>query len=212
MRTFNEFVETLKSINRITVWAAQLAIFVFSGVSAFLLRFDFIVPHAYLAHLAYAIPIWALVKSVVFRAFDLDRGWWRYVSLTDLMRLVIGNLAGSVLGCIVILIVAPAGFPRSIYALDLILCFLGTAGLRVVVRMMAEAATTGQNGFSGKNTLIYGAGEAGVILLREIRKNSKLAYRVRGFVDDQPEKWGARILGVPVLGGGDERTVAGQEV
>jgi FlaA1/EpsC-like NDP-sugar epimerase len=204
VRTFSEFVETLKSIHRFVVWAAQLGIFVLSGVSAFLLRFDFVLPHAYLVHLAYALSIWVLVKSTVFRACDLDRGWWRYVSLTDLVRLVVGNLAGSVLGCVVILIVAPAGFPRSIYVLDLILCFLGTAGLRVVVRMTAEAASTGRDGSAGRSTLIYGAGEAGVVLLREIQKNAKLSYRVRGFLDDQPEKWGARILGVPVLGGGDD--------
>ena len=154
-------------------------------------------------HLAYALPIWICVKIVVFRVAKLDRGWWRYVSVTDLLRVVLGNFAGSTLSCVVILCIAPPGFPRSIYLLDLMICFLGTAGVRMIVRMTAEATTNGRNGAAEKNTLIYGAGEAGVTLLREIQRNPKLPYRVRGFLDDRPDKKGVRILGVPVLGGGD---------
>lgn len=199
-----EFIKTHKSIRRIVVWATQFSVFALSAVAAFLLRFDFRLPQAYFVHLAYALVIWVPVKSVVFRACDLDRGWWRYVSVKDLVRIVGGNLAGSILGCAGILLIAPAGFPRSIYALDFILCFLGTAGLRVVVRLTAEATSGGRNGSVGKSTLIYGAGEAGIALLREIQKNAKLSYSVKGFLDDRPEKLKARIFGVPVLGGGDD--------
>ena len=200
----HQFVERLLKMHRPIVWAVQLGIFAISGVLAFLLRFDFGLPPAYLKYLAYALPIWIVVKALVFRAVNLDRGWWRYVSVADLMRIVVGNFAGSVLSCIAILFIAPAGFPRSIYLLDLMICFLGTAGVRMIVRMTAEATSHGRNGAAEKNTLIYGAGDAGVTLLREIQKNPKLLYRVRGFLDDRPDKKGARILGVPVLGvGGD---------
>ncbi len=204
MRAIQNLAERVKSLHRLIVWVAQLGIFAFSAVSAFLLRFDFGLPSAYLAHLAYALPILVVAKSIVFRLGNLDRGWWRYVSVADLMRIVAGNLAGSALGCVAILVFAPAGFPRSIYLLDLILCFLGTAGLRVMVRMGAEAASNGRCATAGKKTLIYGAGDAGVTLLREIQKNPKLSYRVQGFVDDRLEKRSARILGVPVLGRGDD--------
>ena len=202
--TMREFVERLSRVSRPVVWAAQLGVFALSGVAAFLLRFDFGLPSAYLRHLAYALPIWIVVKIVVFRVAGLDRGWWRYVSVTDLLRIVAGNLAGSVLSCIAILFIAPAGFPRSIYLLDLMVCFLGTSGVRMFVRMMAEATSHGSNGAPEKNTLIYGAGDAGVTLLREVQRNPKLLYRVRGFLDDRPDKKGAHILGVSVLGGGDE--------
>jgi FlaA1/EpsC-like NDP-sugar epimerase len=204
MRTAREFIRSRKVTHQVIVWAAQIGIFALSGGAAFLVRFDFSMPPAYLGHLVYAIPVWVIVKSAVFRVANLDRGWWRYVSVTDLLRIVLGNLAGSALSCIVILFLAPSGFPRSIYLLDLMICFLGTAGVRVMVRMAAETTSNARNGAVEKNTLIYGAGSAGVTLLREIQNNPKLSYRVRGFVDDQPDKKGARILGVPVLGGGDE--------
>src|ERR1035437_251551 len=199
-----KFIEDLKTIHRPAVWAAQIGVFALSGVAAFLLRFDFGLPPGYMRHLAYALPIWVGVKIVVFRVAELDRGWWRYISVTDLLRLVLGNFVGSTLSCAVILCIAPPGFPRSIYLLDLMICFLGTAGLRVIVRMAAEATANMRNGAAEKNTLIYGAGEAGVTLLREIQRNPKLPYRVRGFLDDWPDKKGVSILGLPVLGGGDQ--------
>jgi FlaA1/EpsC-like NDP-sugar epimerase len=204
MRRAQRFIDKLTKIHRVVVWAVQVGIFALSAVIAFLLRFDFGLPHAYLKYLAYALPIWIVVKAVVFRVAGLDRGWWRYVSVADLLRIVAGNFAGSVLSCLAILLIAPVGFPRSIYLLDLMICFLGTAGVRMIVRMTAEATSHGPNGALEKNTIIYGAGEAGVTLLREIHRNPKLLYRVRGFLDDRPDKKGVNILGTPVLGGGDQ--------
>ena len=200
-----QYVERLSRIHRPIMWVVELGIFALSGVAAFLLRFDFSLPAAYLHHLAYALPIWIGVKLVVFRVAGLDRGWWRYVSVTDLQRIAVGNFAGSVLSCIAILFIAPAGFPRSIYVLDLMICFLATSGIRLTVRMMAEAASYARNSVAEeKRTLIYGAGEAGITLLREIRNNPRLSYRVVGFLDDRPDKKGLHLAGVSVLGGGDE--------
>jgi FlaA1/EpsC-like NDP-sugar epimerase len=192
-------------IRRATVWAAQIGMFALSGVAAFLLRFDFTLPHEFRRYLGYALPIWILVKIIVFRAAKLDRGWWRYISMTDLVRVGLANLTASAICYCAIVLAAPLGFPRSIYVLDLMICFLGTSGLRLMVRMMAEATSNGQSDKTfEKRTLIYGAGRAGITLLREIRSNSSLSFRVVGFVDDRPDKKGIRIAGVPVLGGGDE--------
>jgi FlaA1/EpsC-like NDP-sugar epimerase len=183
-------------------WMTQAGIFVLSGVGAFLLRFDLRVPEDELSHLAYGIAIWIALKSVAFRMAGLHRGGWRYVSLADLYRIALANVGGSVLSCILISALAPTGFPRSIYLIDLILCLLATSGLRAAVRLVMEAKAKGPQNGTAKRTLIYGAGVAGLTLLREIRANPKLPYRVCGFLDDDPVKAGAQIQGVPVVGGG----------
>jgi len=205
MRKARGFLEKFKAIPRLIVWLAQIAMFAVSGVLAFLLRFDFSLPPAYLRHLAYALPIWIVVKATVFRVAKLDRGLWRYVTESDLFRLVNANLIASAVSCILIRVIAPYGFPRSIYVLDLIVCFLATSGLRVVMRRALQAASYARSRLTlEKSALIYGAGDAGVTLLREIRNNPRLSYRVVGFLDDWPDKKGLRIAGVPVLGGGDQ--------
>jgi FlaA1/EpsC-like NDP-sugar epimerase len=203
MRDKWSFAGKAAAIRALLLWTSQPAIFACAGVFAFLLRFDFHLPRLYVAHLEYALAIWIVVKSAVFLFADLNRRGWRYVSIADLYLLVFANVIGSVLSCVAILSILPAGFPRSIYIIDLLLSILGTAAMRVSVRVAAEKARGGGRSVAkGRNTLIYGAGDAGILLLREIRNNSKLLYQVIGFIDDQPGKRGLRISGVPVLGGG----------
>jgi FlaA1/EpsC-like NDP-sugar epimerase len=192
-------------MRRALVWAAQIGVFALSGVVAFLLRFDLSLPPAYRIYLAYALPIWILVKIAVFHVAKLDRGLWRYLSVGDLSRIAYSNLTASVVSCILITVIAPRGFPRSIYILDLMICFLAMSGLRLMLRMMFEITSSPRSsGGVEQSTLIYGAGDAGMILLREIRNNPRLSYRVLGFIDDRPDKKGLRLAGAPVLGGGDE--------
>jgi FlaA1/EpsC-like NDP-sugar epimerase len=205
MRKARGFRENLMALHRPIIIVAQAWIFACSGVAAFLLRFDFSLPPQYVRQLAYALSIWIVVKIAVFHMAKLDRGWWRYVSVSELIRVAFGNVAASAISCILILLIAPSGFPRSIYVLDLMVCFLATSGLRLIVRMTVETATNLAGSTAAeKSTLIYGAGDAGITLLREIRNNPRLPYRIVGFLDDRPDKRGLRIAGVPVLGGGDQ--------
>ncbi len=205
MLKLQEFVGHLKAWRRPIMWVMQIAVFAFSAVAAFLLRFDFTVPPLYVRYLEYAFPIWILVKIVVFRVAQLDRGVWKYVSIIDVIRVGLGNLVASAIGCVLILEIAPQGFPRSIFALDLIVCYLATTGLRLTVRAILELTSNGRTGRpAGRRSLIYGAGDAGISLLKEIRNNSKLPYHVLGFVDDNPGKKGLRVSGITVFGGGNE--------
>ncbi len=204
MRNPTESIDRTRLMRRTLVWAAQIGLFALSAGAAFLVRFDFSLPGEYLRQLVLALPIWVAVKVVVFRAAKLDRGLWRYISAIDVVRLAIANLAASAAACVLILAFGPAGFPRSIYLLDLMICFLLTSGLRLAVRFGLEATSDRwRSREAEKRTLIYGAGGGGTALLREIRNNHRLAYRVVGFVDDLAERRGTRVAGVPVLGGGD---------
>lgn len=192
-------------VRRIAIWATEIAIFAVSAAAAFLLRFDFSVPPHYLRYLPYALAIWLPVKIVVFRIAKLDRGLWRYVSAIDLIRISTANLIASGIGYILIRLLAPAGFPRSLYVLDFMVCLSGTGGFRLAARVTESVSSRARiAGGPEKRTLIYGAGDAGINLLREIHNNARLAYRVCGFIDDDPGKLGLRIGGVPVLGTGDK--------
>src|ERR1017187_5550626 len=118
--------------------AIQLAIFALAGVLAFILRFDFTLPLQYRPYLLAAFCVFVPAKILAFHLFKLDRGWWRYASTRDVTRLAAANAAGSALGCLGLLLVAPQGFPRSIYFLDFLLCFGMTAGVRLAARMAFE--------------------------------------------------------------------------
>src|ERR1035437_2800684 len=172
----------------------QLPIFAVAGVLAFLLRFYLSMPPQYWPHLLAALCVWVPVKVLVFHFLRLDRGWWRYVFIRDVGRLAAANLAGSVFGCLALLGLAPAGFPRSIYVLDFLVCLGMTAGARATVRLAFEFSRLPSLGVK-KRTLIYGAGDAGVTLLREIHQNPALAYDIVGFIDEDAAKAGRFIHG-----------------
>jgi FlaA1/EpsC-like NDP-sugar epimerase len=179
--------------------AIQLAIFALAGILAFILRFDLTLPLKCRPYLLAGLGFFVPAKILAFYFFKLDRGWWRYVSIRDVTRLGAANVAGSALGCSAVLLFARDGFPRSIYLLDFLLCFGMASGVRLAARMVFEFSRSANPG-TKKRTLIYGAGDAGVSLLREIRQNSALSYEIAGFIDDDPVKVGSFIHRLKVFG------------
>jgi FlaA1/EpsC-like NDP-sugar epimerase len=174
-----------------------------AAVAAFLLRFDFSIPSGYVGPLMVGMAVWVPVKLISFGILGMDRRWARYVSITDLLRLLSSNLAGSLVS-LVILNVAGVGIPRTVYAIDFLLSLCLTGGMRVAVRLSAESMR--RRSFSERRTraLIYGAGDAGAALLRDIRQNNALNYDVCAFIDDNPKKLGLVLHGVKVVANGDD--------
>lgn len=194
----------------------QIAAFASATLGAFLLRFDFTIPATHAVHLWTAVAVWCVTKSTVFFGFRLHRSWWRYVSMEDVVWLVASNLVGSAVGTTILYLFGPKGFPRSVYLLDFVLCLGATCLIRVAARLAAEGLHGRIKNGGRKAALIYGAGDAGYLLAREIKSNQAFPYELAGFLDDDPSKKGARILGVPVFGSGADlariKTRAGAEL
>lgn len=186
------------------LWAGQFIVCALSVVWAFQLRFDYNVPAVYRNELYFALLVWPIIKMGVFFGFGLSSGWWRYVSLPDLIRLTVANLAASTAVTMVTLFTRPAGFPRTIYLIDFLICLGLTSAVRISRRVTLELSASFLRDRSAGRTLIYGAGDAGVSLLRELRSNSSSAYHPVGLLDDNPSKLGAIIQGVTVLGTGKQ--------
>ena len=123
-KRFNSLMRSSR-VRWLLLGAVQIGTFVFSGLVAFLLRFDFRIPANFLSYLVIAVSVWVVAKSVTFHFADLDRRGYRYVSVLDAYRLLLANIAGSLISCLAILILAPSGFPRSVYLIDLLLCTTG---------------------------------------------------------------------------------------
>lgn len=181
----------------------EIAIIAFAGMSAFLLRFDFKIPQYYLPYLEVAIPIWIAAKMLVFHLYGLDRSSFRFFSVVDAVRLGRANFAASILSGLLLFAIAGPAFPRSVPIIDLLLCSLITAAWFLAARLSFQhgAAAAGEE---CREVLIYGAGQAGVNLLTELRANRKLGYSVRGFIDDDARLAGIRLHGLKVLAGGSE--------
>ena len=181
----------------------DLIVFSLSGLLAFELRFDGALPPKFRHALWISLCVWVLTKSFSFAACAVNRSRWQNTSLYDAQRIVIANTGGSVLaGVAIVAFLGPFGIPRSLYVLEWIIsCFLVSA-MRVVVRVIATAQKARWAEGEGTKTLIYGAGSAGLQLLRELRENRSLMCEVVGFVDDDTSKVGLILENRRVLGTG----------
>jgi len=186
---------------RILVFFFDVALIAAAFALAFLLRFDFRIPPSQMANLLHGLLVILAAKPVMFIASGMYRSIWRYASLQDgyeIFKVVTLSTVGSTLA--LVYLKGPFALPRSIYFLDWFLLFSMVATSRLLWRIYRETKVIPSLP-KGRKTLIIGAGEAGNLLLKEIRKQAGSTYNVIGFVDDDREKWGMRLAGVRVLGG-----------
>jgi len=153
---------------------------------------------AYLPRCLELLPWVVAARLIAFGHFGLFQGLWRYVSLTDLINLSKALVIGSALYLPIAVAFGFVGFPRTTLVLEPILCATLVGGIRFAIRGYREVFVPAREG--GRRVLIVGAGDAGEMLVREMRTHAHMGFQPVGFVDDDLRKRGTMIHGLPVLG------------
>ena len=147
-----------------------------------------------------------LVKLPVFYAFRLYARYWRYASMDELINIALAAFIASALVTAIFWGMQGLGFfgknslPRSVPIVDGLLTLLFVGGTRFSLRAAEYLRARRSNGKPGKRVLIVGAGDAGEMVVREMRTSHMISLEPVGFVDDNPYKQGVVIHGVRVLG------------
>jgi FlaA1/EpsC-like NDP-sugar epimerase len=185
------------SSRRLFIVAAHAVLVVIANYLAFWLRFDGDIPAQYWDIWLKTLPWLLAIRGVTFIPFHLYDGMWQYVGVRDLRSIVIGAFSSTALFYVLIqgVLRLPA-YPRSVYLIDCVLLVFLLAGLRLAWRLWRERRPITPT----RRVLIYGAGGAGEMILREMLNGGDRERHPIGFVDDDPVKVGRRIHGVPVLG------------
>jgi UDP-GlcNAc:undecaprenyl-phosphate GlcNAc-1-phosphate transferase len=147
------------------------------------------------------LPILIVLKMFALLITGVYRGIWRYTSIGDLVTFSKGIILGSILSILAILLIYRfVEFSRAVFVLDAIFLFLGIAGSRMAFRVFRQILPNPMNS-AGTKVLIYGAGDGGELVLRELHNNTDWNYNPVGFVDDDPLKKDKVIRGLPVFDG-----------
>ncbi|MGC9519348.1 MAG: polysaccharide biosynthesis protein, partial [Desulfuromonadaceae bacterium] len=184
----------------------NISIIVFSLIMAFALRYDFIFATETVALIQRLIPAVVAIKLVFFWRYGLFSGWWRYVSMADLLSILKANLlASATVVAYVAFVYRLEHIPRSVLILDGCFCFMCVGGVRFFTRILREGGyPTSIKRQGERRLLIVGAGNAGQMIARELRMNRNLKSKAVGFIDDDPLKRREKFQGVSVIGTCDE--------
>lgn len=184
---------------------ADLPLIVIAAFGAFVLRFDWLFLEHRPEFLAYVAAALVLKPSVYF-PFGMYRRYWRYGTVQDLLAIAFAVSASAVAMAVFVGIGRIAGylpqFARPVVMIDWLLTLALAGGLRISIRVIGDARHAAQKAASSRSrrVLVVGAGEAGTLVARELRKNPQLGMNAVAFLDDAPGKWNKQILGIPVRG------------
>ncbi len=181
---------------------------VISYGAALILRFDFSfssIPEAYRSGYLWSMPFWIASTIVVFYAFRLYHSIWRLASISELQM--------SIAAYIVLLPVYGLGImfmqlrmPKAYYFMGFIISFCMTTALRFSYRMFqtyfGNREGTGEE--EQNRIMVIGGGAAGQTLIRELINSRRLHTKVCCVIDDNPNKIGRVLEGIPIVGNRDD--------
>ena len=181
---------------------------VISYGAALILRFDFSfssIPEAYRSGYLWSMPFWIASTIVVFYAFRLYHSIWRLASISELQM--------SIAAYIVLLPVYGLGImfmqlrmPKAYYFMGFIISFCMTTALRFSYRMFqtyfGNREGTGEE--EQNRIMVIGGGAAGQTLIRELVNSRRLHTKVCCVIDDNPNKIGRVLEGIPIVGNRDD--------
>jgi FlaA1/EpsC-like NDP-sugar epimerase len=182
----------------------DLVLIASAALGAFILRFDLgwvsrareqVVPFLMTA---------VVIKPAALSVLGLYRSVWRYTGLRDLALLGVGVASSSAAMTAVVLVTMMAGrmpsFSKAVLAVDALLTFGLLATARIAVRLTAEAGVGERPPRLRRRVVVVGAGDSGVALVGELRRNRALGLEPVAFLDDHADKVGKAICGLPVAG------------
>ncbi len=200
---------TLRLLNRSLQIAIDIGVLSLAYWLAFLFRFEFAIPSTWLRVLLTTWPYVVALQYVGLTMFGVPRMSWRYISMGDVARIFVAVVSSTAVLAVVRL-VGPffdAGasilvIPLGVIATNFVVAFLALVGSRALRRLQGEASDLRRQsaGDHRDRVLLIGAGQAGVLVAREIARRPDLGLHPVGFLDDDPLKIGTSIAGLSVLG------------
>jgi UDP-GlcNAc:undecaprenyl-phosphate GlcNAc-1-phosphate transferase len=151
--------------------------------------------------IARSLPVFVFFQMISFYFFGVYRGVWKYVSFGDMIRIVQASAVGTAASSLALFLVTFfEGYSASVIIVYFFILTFLVAARAASLRGFNEYFTHYRAKRAERRVLIFGAGDSGNAVLREILNNNKLDRSPLGFLDDDTVKVGRHIHGLEVLG------------
>ena len=186
---------------------ADILIVMGSYFMALFMRFDFriaMIPEEYIAGYFWSMPFWIVSTIVVYYIYKLYHSIWAFVSIAEVKRLIVADIVlipVYIFGAVFM----ELHMPKSYYFVGYIISCVCCAGVRFSYRyirfyLRSLQGETKEEGKERDRIMVIGAGTVGQTLIREIRKADSVHAKVVCAIDDNPEKKGRILEGIPIVG------------
>ncbi len=192
------FFKTYLKWPKIALVVIDIVIINLALYSALLIRFDGIIPVTYVQSYINSVLIYTAVHIFVFIFFGLYKQIWEYAGVTALASIFFATTLGM-FGFLLTQLLSGIRLPYGVLLISLLLNFILVGGSRFSWRLIREFLLK-PNGENRKRVLIFGAGDAGETIVREMIRSKKSKYNPIAIVDDDPHKQNMSIHGVRVVG------------
>ncbi len=180
----------------------DLVLIALAYYTAYLLRFESGLPREQMAILVGSLPLVIVCQLTSLLVAGVYSGLWRYAGLSELVAITRGAALGTALSAGAVLAVNGVRDPsRAVFVLDFLLLVFFAGASRLSFRLLPLVLRQSPEPPAGaRPVLIYGAGDGGEILMRELRRPSPTHnYALVGFIDDDGRKAGRFIHGYPIF-------------
>ena len=185
-----------------------------SYLFALWLRFDCafsLIPEYYVQAWLKFLPFYSVFCLALFGLLHLYRALWRFASINELKRIFISSVITSIFHIIGIHLISTTllieRMPISYHFIGSIVQFLLIFGARFFYRFVLSERSNFEKNLqkaSASRVMLIGAGSAGQMILRDLHNADEVNEWVYCIIDDNPNKWGKYIDGVPIVGGRDD--------
>ena len=185
---------------RVLIIAFHACLVAGTSYLAYLMLSDGMMPLRYMEMYWRLLPWLVLIRLLTFAPFHLYQGMWRYTGMADLAAIVGATVLSTILIFLVAECVIGIACPAPVYVIDTLILILMMGGLRAVRAVYYGIGEAGRR----KRVIVYGAGDVGAMVVREMKNSRRSEYLPVGLIDDNLAMKGRWIHGVKVLGSGAE--------
>lgn len=190
-----------KRVRMLTLMAMDALALCFASFLGLFVRFDmnpWRIPAEYVEPVKAYLPIYIIATLVIFFLFRLYAIMWSVAGIREVMR-VVGACSMATLVQVAGMMLLEHRVPRSFY----LICFVTLTCMEVCIRLSYRILTTvvpANLGAAERRIMIVGAGNSGAVILKEITSSAHVKDAVVCFIDDDPNKWGKFLNGIPIVG------------
>ncbi len=191
---------------RVVLFFGDCLLLVVAYYLAFMIRYDFTWPNQ---SRYFFVPLAMLfaVRPLALLYFGAYQGMFAYFGLWDVIAIAKAVTVSAILTGGLTFFIGLQNFPRSVFVIDWGVMLFTIVGVRYLLRAWVRQHWR-ERGRKRDKALVVGAGMGGEQIARTLLEDPLCPYRPVGFIDETPERWGALIHGVRVLGGAAELPLA----